>query len=278
MKGTILEKIIKKKRERVEAAKRVHSAEELRDIAAERRAGAEPHRFLRAVNSRSRINVIAEYKRASPSKGPLNDNADPAETALLYERSAAAAISVLTEEDHFLGSLKDLEDVRSAVSLPVLRKDFIFDEYQIIESAAAGADAVLLIVSMLSPNEVTCFLASAEEHVLDVIVEVHNSLELEVAVSSGASMIGVNNRDLRSFEVNLNVSRELISQISAGPVMISESGLRSAAEIRELHRLGYSAFLIGETLMKSRNLGEELRSLIGVTGPTLQPTPGATAT
>jgi indole-3-glycerol phosphate synthase len=278
MKGTILEKIINTKRERVESAKRLRSIEELRDMAAERRTGVESHQFLRAVSSRSRVNVIAEYKRASPSKGSLNDTADPSETAQVYERSGAAAISVLTEEDHFLGSLANLETVRSAVSIPVLRKDFIFDEYQIVESAASGADAVLLIVSMLTQNELTRLLACANEHLLDVIVEVHDERELHIAVSSGAPIIGVNNRDLKSFEVSLDVSRELIKHAPAGAVMISESGLRSAAEIRELHQLGYSAFLIGETLMKSGNLGEELRSLIGVTGPAREPVPGVTAT
>jgi len=278
MKGTILEKIINTKRERVESAKRLRSIEELRDMAAERRTGVESHQFLRAVSSRSRVNVIAEYKRASPSKGSLNDTADPSETAQVYERSGAAAISVLTEEDHFLGSLANLEAVRSAVSIPVLRKDFIFDEYQIVESAASGADAVLLIVSMLTQNELTRLLACANEHLLDVIVEVHDERELHIAVSSGAPIIGVNNRDLKSFEVSLDVSRELIKHAPAGAVMISESGLRSAAEIRELHQLGYSAFLIGETLMKSGNLGEELRSLIGVTGPAREPVPGVTAT
>ena len=278
MKGTILEKIINTKRERVESAKRLRSIEELRDMAAERRTGVESHQFLRAVSSRSRVNVIAEYKRASPSKGSLNDTADPSETAQVYERSGAAAISVLTEEDHFLGSLANLETVRSAVSIPVLRKDFIFDEYQIVESAASGADAVLLIVSMLTQNELTRLLACANEHLLDVIVEVHDERELHIAVSSGAPIIGVNNRDLKSFEVSLDVSRELIKHAPAGTVMISESGLRSAAEIRELHQLGYSAFLIGETLMKSGNLGEELRSLIGVTGPAREPVPGVTAT
>ena len=278
MKGTILEKIINTKRERVESAKRLRSIEELRDMAAERRTGVESHQFLRAVSSRSRVNVIAEYKRASPSKGSLNDTADPSETAQVYERSGAAAISVLTEEDHFLGSLANLETVRSAVSIPVLRKDFIFDEYQIVESAASGANAVLLIVSMLTQNELTRLLACANEHLLDVIVEVHDERELHIAVSSGAPIIGVNNRDLKSFEVSLDVSRELIKHAPAGTVMISESGLRSAAEIRELHQLGYSAFLIGETLMKSGNLGEELRSLIGVTGPAREPVPGVTAT
>jgi indole-3-glycerol phosphate synthase len=278
MKGTILEKIINTKRERVESANRLRSIEELRDMAAERRTGVESHQFLRAVSSRSRVNVITEYKRASPSKGLLNDTADPSETAQVYERSGAAAISVLTEEDHFLGSLANLETVRSAVSIPVLRKDFIFDEYQIVESAASGADAVLLIVSMLTQNELTRLLACANEHLLDVIVEVHDERELHIAVSSGAPIIGVNNRDLKSFEVSLDVSRELIKHAPAGTVMISESGLRSAAEIRELHQLGYSAFLIGETLMKSGNLGEELRSLIGVTGPAREPVPGVTAT
>lgn len=266
MKGTILETIINSKRERVEAAKRAVVFDALRDQAAEKRDAAAAGRFAQAVGSRSRINVIAEFKRASPSKGILNRAADPAITARSYERAGAAAVSVLTEEDHFLGSLGDLTAVRAAVSLPVLRKDFIFDEYQVVESAAAGADAVLLIASLLHPDELARLLECVKTHALDAIVEVHDRRELDIAVSSGASIIGVNNRDLRSFVVDLNVSRSLIAHAPADGIMISESGITSAAQIRELYEMGFSAFLIGESLMRSNDLENQLTELAGLNG------------
>jgi len=261
MKGTILEKIINAKRERVEIDKR-DRGEELNELAATRASGRK-NRFSDSIRSLSKINVIAEFKRASPSKGVLNTTADPAETARMYERSGAAAISVLTEEDHFLGSLDDLETVRASVNIPILRKDFIIDEFQIIESAAAGADAILLIAAVLPSDQLSAFLQCADSFKLDTIVEVHNDREFEVAVSVGAAVIGVNNRDLRTFDVNLDVSRDLIARKPPGSIMISESGISSREEIIELHELGYSAFLIGEALMRSGDLARCLGELSG---------------
>ena len=206
MKGTILEKILEAKRVRVEAAKRTIDSDALRELAIETRATRRAHRFREALSDRSRINIIAEFKKASPSKGVINDGVDPAEIARQYEAGGAAAISVLTEEDHFQGSLDDLRAVRSAVGLPILRKDFIFDPLQIYEAAAAGADGILLIAAMLDDEEIESFRSLAEDDLgLDALVEVHTLGELERVKRAGAMLIGVNNRDLRSFQVTLDV-------------------------------------------------------------------------
>ena len=251
MKGTILEKIINRKRERVDELKRSTDLAELRARAVEVRRGSTPHAFRNAIADTSKVNIIAEFKRASPSKGVINGQADPVETAVAYAGGGAAAISVLTEEDFFLGSLEDLVRVRSAVELPILRKDFVVDEFQIIEAAASGADAVLLIVAALEIDELNRLYAVANEFGLDAIVEVHDLEELETAEAVGADIIGVNNRNLKTFEVALETSRRLIAKRPDGGLMIAESGITRADEIDELRQLGYSAFLIGESLMRS---------------------------
>jgi indole-3-glycerol phosphate synthase len=255
MKGTILEKIIEAKRARVETAKRnsdlapTHPAER-------------PHRFRSALSDRSKPNIIAEFKRASPSKGLINDALAPADVARDYRDGGAAAISVLTEEDFFKGSLDDLRAVRSAVDLPILRKDFVFDAYQIYEAAQAGADAILLIVAILDDERLAELHAVAENELgLDALVEVHTFEELERANKIGAKLIGVNNRDLKTFEVSLDISRELIKAKPRDAAMISESGLRSREDLIELSDLGYSGFLIGETLMRSGDARKELKKL-----------------
>jgi indole-3-glycerol phosphate synthase len=207
---------------------------------------------LSAVECSDRLNIIAEFKRASPSKGVINDQADPVETARAYTNAGACAISVLTEPDYFQGSLEDLRVIRDAVSIPVLRKDFIVDPFQIYEAAEAGADAVLLIVAALSVEELTGLRSLAQEELgMDALIEVHTAEEMKIANDIDAKLIGVNNRDLRSFKVSLDVSRELIRFAPAGAILISESGLRRRDEIVELQSLGYSAFLIGETLMRT---------------------------
>jgi indole-3-glycerol phosphate synthase len=215
--------------------------------------------MLQTALQRDGINIIAEFKRRSPSKGWIRQDVDPAEIALSYERAGAAAVSVLTEQNRFGGSLDDLRAVRQSVSLPVLRKDFVFDEYQVYESAAAGADALLLIVVELSDDELRRLLRLTEDELgMDALVEVHTRTEMERAVACGAKIIGVNNRDLRTFEVSIETSVELAQFAPAGATLVSESGLTPEAVAR-LAAIGYRAFLVGETLMRAEDPVAELR-------------------
>lgn len=262
MTGTILEKIFNDKRVRVDAAKRAVDTVELSDRAREMRSVQPSHRLKDALSDKSRINIIAEFKKASPSKGVINDGVEPADIARLYEAGGAVAMSVLTEEDHFNGSLDDLRSVRAAVDLPILRKDFIFDEFQIFQAAEAGADAILLIAAMLENDEIERLRTVAEDDLgIDALIEVHTFEELERVKLAGATLIGVNNRDLKSFQVTLDVSRELIKHKPEAAIMVAESGIQTLADIEELQGLGYSGFLIGETLMRSGDPAGELRRL-----------------
>jgi indole-3-glycerol phosphate synthase len=259
---TFLDTIIEAKRKRVDAAKERKDLNDLVSRAKSVRSTAVPGRFRNALLRADRVNIIAEIKRASPSKGIINDQIDVAELARSYENGGAAAISVLTEEDFFKGSIEDIRAARSATSLPLLRKDFIVDEFQIYEAAEAGADAILLITAALDNEILKKFIKIAEGDLgLDVLLEIHNLDELKRADSIGANLIGVNNRDLHSFEVSLDVSKELAAYKPEGAVFISESGLSSTSEILELRRLGFDAFLIGETLMRSSGVVEELSGL-----------------
>jgi indole-3-glycerol phosphate synthase len=258
---TFLEEIHELKRKRLEKAKASRDLAELKKSARAAREQSDRHRLKKNLE-RDQINVIAEIKRASPSKGVINDRIDVREIARSYEIGGACAISVLTEEDRFGGSLEDLKNARKAVALPLLRKDFIFDEFQIHEAAEAGADVVLLIAAMLSDEDLVRLHDLAENELgLDALVEVHTREELERVKRTNARIIGVNNRDLHSFAVSLDVSRELVKHAPAGALMIAESGLSSKDEILELKSLGFSGFLIGETLMRSGQVEEELRSL-----------------
>jgi indole-3-glycerol phosphate synthase len=256
MKGTILERIIEAKRSRVEAAKKSFALSPVEPV-------SQPLRFSQALSDSSGPHIIAEFKRASPSKGVINDTLGPVEVAAAYRDGGASAISVLTEEDFFAGSIADLKSVRETVDLPILRKDFVIDEFQIRESAAAGADAILLIVAALSVDELRYFYSRADELRLDAVVEVHDRAELNIASDIGAKVIGVNSRNLKSFEVSLDVARELIEYAPTGAIMIAESGIRTRDEIEELARLGYAGFLIGEALMRSHEVRGELQELIG---------------
>ena len=262
MSETILDKIFGAKKLRVESAKQIIDIERLADLAREKRETARNHRLRIAMETNGRLKLIAEFKRASPSKGTINDAVDPAAVAQSYESGGAAAISVLTEEDFFKGSLNDLRAVRKAVDLPILRKDFIFDPFQIYEAAEAGADAILLIAAMLDDNALAELQHLAEMILgIDALVEVHTLEEMERVKKIGAKLIGVNNRDLRSFDVSLDVSRDLIRHAPADAVMITESGLKTRDDLVELRGLGYSGFLIGETLMRSGDPEEEVRIL-----------------
>lgn len=260
--NNFLNEIIELKKKRLEIVKAKISLEELKKKAFRVREKAEPNRFGKALSESNKINIIAEIKRASPSKGVINDQIDVAETAQMYERGGACAISVLTEEDKFQGSLADLRKVRANVALPILRKDFIFDEFQIYEAAEAGADVVLLIAAMLDDEVLPKLHRLARQELnLDVLLEVHTLEELERAVIIDAEIIGVNNRSLQTFEVSLDVSRKLIKQAPQDSLLISESGLQTLEDLLELKELGFKGFLIGETLMRSGNVEEELRTL-----------------
>jgi indole-3-glycerol phosphate synthase len=251
----ILSEIIAKKRERVAAARAAVPFDQLR------REVAAPHALRNALRADG-INIIAEFKRRSPSKGTIRADANLTNIVQSYEAGGAVAISVLTEEDYFDGSLDDLRAVKSAVKLPVLRKDFVFDEYQVYESAAAGADAILLIVAALDDEKLTHLRHLAEDELqLDALVEVHVSDEMQRAISAGATLIGVNNRDLRTFTVSLDTSLSLAREAPPDTLLISESGLHTSTDLQRLRDAGYHGFLIGETLMRAGDPAAMLRNL-----------------
>lgn len=232
-------------------------------MAQQARAVFPHHALLNALSDEERINVIAEFKRKSPSRGEIRSGADAASMARAYETAGAAAVSVLTEEDYFDGSLDDLRAVRQAISLPVLRKDFIFEEYQVYESAAAGADALLLIVAALDDETLTRLRRITEDELgMDALIEVHTREEMDRAVKSSAKIIGVNNRDLATFEVALETSVQLAALAPKGAVLISESGIESATDIASLGSLGYRGFLIGESLMRADDPEVALRAFL----------------
>jgi indole-3-glycerol phosphate synthase len=265
-----LAKIIERRTERLAEARRSRPIEDVRREAEAVRADAKPHAFRAAIADAGRVNIIAEFKRASPSKGEIRGAASPAETATAYERGGAAAISVLTEEDNFRGSLRDLAEVKRSTRLPVLRKDFILEEYQVFESAAARADALLLIVAALDDSTLARLLHLTESELgMDALVEVHTADEMRRAREAGAGVVGVNNRDLRTFEVTLETSIELAKTAPAGALLVSESGIRDAADIERLRGSGYNAFLVGETLMRAGRPDEELRMLTRAGGSKL---------
>ncbi|MEJ7846621.1 MAG: indole-3-glycerol phosphate synthase TrpC [Pyrinomonadaceae bacterium] len=264
MTETFLHKIFEAKKKRVVEQKHLANAGELRELALQVRYGSLPHRLRKALQNPRKINIIAEIKRASPSKGVINDNINVEAVAKSYERGGACAISVLTEEDFFKGSMDDLRTARQAVDLPILRKDFVFDEFQIYEAAEAGADAILLIAAMLDDEELQRLHRLTEIDLsMDALVEVHTLQEMERIMNIGGAIIGVNNRDLHSFAVSLDVSRSLIKHTPKNTLIISESGLRTRDDIRNLKQLGFSGFLIGETLMKSADAENALMELTG---------------
>jgi indole-3-glycerol phosphate synthase len=216
----------------------------------------------RAGEGRLAVRIIAECKRRSPSRGVLRPVYDPVAIAAAYERAGAAAISVLTEPTFFDGALEHLHAVREAVAIPVLRKDFVVSEYQLFEARAAGADAVLLIVAALDARTLAALHKRASSLGLDVLVEVHDGEELSMAVDAGARIVGVNNRNLRTLEVDVRVSEALAARMPAGVVRVSESGLKTADDLRRLAALGYDAFLIGERFMSEPDPGLGLRVLL----------------
>ncbi len=209
------------------------------------------------------ISLIAEMKRASPSRGPIRPEADVAETVRRYQEAGASACSILTEPDFFGGSLDDLRTARAATRLPLLRKDFIVDEYQLVEARHAGADAALLIVAALEPERLAELLAYAHSLGLDVLVEAHEDSEVETAVDVGAEIIGINNRNLKSLDVDTETVFELLSDIPAGTVVVAESGISQREDVLRLEEAGIDAILVGEALMGSDDMSGAVRSLLG---------------
>lgn len=223
-----------------------------------------PRGFRRALEQAGKhgVAVIAELKKASPSKGVLRGNFPVARMAIELEQAGAAALSVVTEEKFFEGSLGNLCEASAASQLPCLRKDFIVDEFQLLEARAHGADAVLLIVGALAPGQVNSLLARSRELELDVLCEVHDHRELQVAQAAGCDLIGVNSRDLQTFQVNQETALRLGPAIPSPAMRVAESGIRSAADIQKLRAAGFHAFLIGESLMTADSPGEALKKLL----------------
>jgi indole-3-glycerol phosphate synthase len=218
--------------------------------------------FAERLSRRNTINVIAECKRRSPSRGVLRAGYDPVAIALGYERAGAAAISVLTEPTFFDGALQHLEAVRAVANVPLLRKDFIVHEYQLLEARAAGADAVLLIVAALDDTELAAFGKAAEALGLAALVEVHDVAECRRALAAGAQIIGVNNRNLRTLHVDLNASRNVAEVLPTGTIGVSESGLKTTTDLNAMKALGYQAFLMGERFMVEPDPGAALAGLL----------------
>jgi indole-3-glycerol phosphate synthase len=254
----ILDEIVRHRRADVAAARATAPESVLRESPVFR----EPRRGFLAALRRPGRHVIAEVKKASPSKGVIRADFDALTIARDYAANGASAISVLTEERYFQGRGEYLTAIRAAVPVPLLRKDFIFDSYQITEARALGADAVLLILAMLDDGLFLELQSAAGESGLDVLVEVHDEAELERALAAKAPLIGVNNRNLRTFETSLSVSERLAARVGSAAVLVGESGIDSAADIARLERCGVSRFLIGETLMRAPRPGEKLRQLL----------------
>jgi indole-3-glycerol phosphate synthase len=264
---TVLERIISETRATLERRKRsvpLQALEAQAGSAGEPSATGAPGRFHEALAGPG-IDVIAEFKRRSPSAGPLRERAGVGDIAGAYERGGASALSVLTEGPNFDGSLDDLRAARASCGLPILRKDFIVDPYQLYEARAAGADAVLLIVAALDQETLSELHQLAGRLGLDVLVEVHDPDELERAKSVGARLIGVNNRDLRDFTVDVRRTSQLLGAMPVGAVVVSESGISTSEQLKGLEREGVAAVLVGETLMRAPDPQGALANLLGYT-------------
>ncbi|KMY53921.1 indole-3-glycerol phosphate synthase [Bacillus sp. FJAT-27231] len=255
MSATILDKILAKKQEEVEHLKQTFQAGTPREKQAKRSL------YTRFYES-EKMNIISEIKRASPSKGDIHPGVDPVQQAKEYEQSGADAISVLTDEPFFKGTMSDLEAVRQNVTVPVLCKDFMIDAIQIDRAKAAGADIILLIAAALQQDQLAGLYSYAKEQDLDVLLEVHDEEEMERALRIDADVIGINNRDLKSFVVDLGVTEQLLQAYwHPEKVFIAESGIRTAADVERVKAAGAKGILVGETFMKSGNIGETFREL-----------------
>jgi len=255
----ILSRIIEEKRRVVDEAKRARSKE---DLIREIKNISVQSSFKKSISRPHHVNLIAEIKKASPSKGILRGDFHPVKIAVTYQAHGASAVSVLTDERFFEGKLEYIKMVKENISLPVLRKDFIIDEYQIYESVAAGADAILLIADLLSANEMNGFYELATSLGLDVLMEVHNEEDVEKALATGGSIIGMNNRDLHTFKVDLGVTQKLVRLLPANMIKVSESGIRSYEDVMFLKSLGINAVLIGEAFMESSDIAATMRDIM----------------
>ena len=259
--GDILARIMATKAEEVIAAQ-VERAFDVVDR--EARAAPPPRGFARAIRARVEAGgaaVVAELKRASPSKGVLRENFDPASIAASYERAGATCLSVLTDRPFFQGAPEYLVAARDACALPVLRKEFIIDEYQVAESRALGADAILLIVAALDDARLAGLEACARDYGLDVLVEVHDAAELDRALELATPLIGINNRNLRTFDVSLHTTLELLPRVPGDRIVVTESGIVAQRDVAQLRRHGVRAFLVGEAFMRAPDPGAALRAL-----------------
>jgi indole-3-glycerol phosphate synthase len=254
-----LEQLINATRERVAQRKSQRSLAELEREVAERGEG----RPFREALAHPGTSLVAEYKRRSPSAGLIREGASVADVVQAYERGGAAALSVLTEEDHFGGSLQDLHEARAASSLPILRKDFTLDPYQLYEARAAGADAVLLVVGSLTDEQLGRLYAETRALDLDALVEIHDEEELERALEFDVDVIGINNRDLTDFTVDLSRTFDLLADVPAGKTVVSESGIVYREQVEELERVGVDAVLVGETVMRAEDPELACRDLAG---------------
>jgi indole-3-glycerol phosphate synthase len=259
---TILDRILTVKREEVAHARRIRP---LADVEAAARDAGPTRPFAEALRRPpgAPVRVLAEIKRASPSAGPIRVDADPADIAAEYEAGGAAAISVLTDKQFFDGDLAFLARCRDRVALPLLRKDFIVDGYQIAEARAAGADAVLLIVCALAESELNELLATAASYGLDALVEAHDAREADIAVAAGATLIGINHRDLKTFTMDMSLTGAIAPTMPAGTILVGESGIRTHADLVSLGDAGAHAVLVGEHLMRAPSPGDALRALRG---------------
>lgn len=255
----ILDDIIAYKKEELVGTKRRLPLADIRSRAKD----AGPVRDFERALTGSDIRLIAEAKKASPSKGVIREDFDPGMIAQAYEGSGAACISVLTETKFFQGSLDYLGMIRKAVKIPLLRKDFIIDEYQIFEARAGGADALLLISGCLEKAQMADFLGIAAELDLDVLVESHTHKELDKALAAGATLVGINNRDLRTFTVSLATTLDMLKDIPDDRIVVSESGISTRADVERLHRAGVDAILVGESLMREKDIGKKVKELLG---------------
>lgn len=258
LKGTILEKIMRAKVYELIGARKAFPA-----VSIENSLNRAPAvRSLRTALASRTPAIIAEIKRASPSAGLIRKDFNPLQIALEYQKSGAAALSVITEVTHFRGGLEILAGLRWNTKLPLLRKDFLIDRYQVLEARHAGADAVLLIAALLDTNALKALRMEAERYGMEALIEVHNESELQRALDAGGRLLGVNNRDLRAFDVSLDVSLSLAGLIPQGILAVAESGIRTADDIRRLSDAGYRGFLVGEHLLRSASPGAALTQLL----------------
>ena len=260
---TVLQRILESTRAELQRRRRDEPLESLRERALQSRSssGAAARSLARAI-AQPPLGVIAEFKRRSPSAGMLRERADAAQIARAYEQAGARGLSVLTERPHFEGSLEDLRAARSATRLPILRKDFIVDPYQLYEALLAGADAVLLIVAALAEQELASLHDLARELGLEALVEVHDSRELQTALAVKPALVGINNRDLRDFSVDVGRTERLMREMAPGVRVVSESGIAGPEQLARLATMGVDAVLVGESLMRAHDPGAALRELV----------------